>query len=214
MRILVTSGATREPIDDVRFLSNVSTGGTGAALADAFASSGHTVALLRGEGSSVAVGEVETEVFGSAGDLEARLRRRLATSLWDVVVMAAAVADYRPDIVAEGKLDSWAGELNVRLLRNPKLLPQLKSWSPRPIRVVGFKLTSRATTSAQTAAVTAQFEGGGVSAVIHNDLEEIRGGCRSRHPFNFYSALNAAPVRVHGVQALARELQEWMANTL
>ena len=52
MHFLVTAGATREPLDAVRFLSNVSTGSTGAALADALAVRGHTVTLLRGEGAS------------------------------------------------------------------------------------------------------------------------------------------------------------------
>ena len=49
MNLLVTAGATREPLDAVRFLSNVSTGATGAALADALAARGCTVALLHGE---------------------------------------------------------------------------------------------------------------------------------------------------------------------
>ncbi|HEY0945944.1 MAG TPA: phosphopantothenoylcysteine decarboxylase, partial [Opitutaceae bacterium] len=48
MNILLTAGATREPIDDVRFLSNVSTGATGAALAESLAAAGHAVTLLRG----------------------------------------------------------------------------------------------------------------------------------------------------------------------
>ena len=51
MKILVTAGATREPLDAVRYLSNVSTGATGAALAAALAARGHTVTLLRGTGA-------------------------------------------------------------------------------------------------------------------------------------------------------------------
>ena len=74
LRLLITSGATREPIDDVRFVTNVSTGGTGAALARAFAQRGHQVTLLRGQGAvAVDDGSCEMESFGSAEDLQARL---------------------------------------------------------------------------------------------------------------------------------------------
>lgn len=207
MNILVTAGATREPIDDVRFLSNVSTGGTGAALAAAFRVRGHRTLLLRGEGAVAPPGFGEVETFGSAADLEARLRRRLQTGEWAMIVMAAAVADYRPAEPAAGKPDSARPELVLRLLRNPKILPRLKSFSPGPLRVVGFKLTAGAGPSARRSAVEAQFAAGGVDLVVQNDLQEIRQS--EAHPFWLHRDPKADPARIEGAEALALVLEEW-----
>jgi phosphopantothenoylcysteine decarboxylase/phosphopantothenate--cysteine ligase len=210
MKLLVTSGATREPIDAVRFLSNASTGVTGAGLADELAGLGFSVALLRGEGAARpgAVGDVET--FSSASDLGARLRRRLAGGGFDGVVMAAAVADYRPDAAFSGKLASDAERLNVCLVRNEKLLPRIRSFSPRPLAVVGFKLTVGADARARRAAVAALFSAGGVDAVVHNDLDEITGA--AGHPFRLFTDPAAEPVESRGVAQLAASLGKVFAS--
>ena len=110
-RVLVTAGGTREPLDGVRFLGNRSSGRMGAALADAAAARGaEVVTLLANAGArpkSGSVIEVET-----TGELE---REALARTDWaDIVLMAAAVADYRPQQQQAGKRErggSWSLEL-------------------------------------------------------------------------------------------------------
>ena len=204
MNLLVTAGATREPIDAVRFLTNVSTGATGAALADALFAMGHAVALLRGEGAASPRLVRDVETFTSAADLGARLRRRLADGGFAGVIMAAAVADYRPEAEFAGKLASDAELLTVRLVRNDKVLQQLKGFSPRPLSVVGFKLTVGADGRSRDAAVAAQFSAGGIDAVVHNDLEEIRRG--PGHPFRLYTSAAGAPLASRGTDELAVSL--------
>ena len=206
MRILVTAGATREPLDEVRFVSNVSSGATGAALADAFLGLGHDVVLLRGEGAVKSKRVHAGETFSSCADLLAMLQRWLAAGSFDAVVMTAAVADYRPEMSLSGKIRSDADELIVRLVRNPKILPQLKELSPRPLQVIGFKFTVGADAAARRAAVVAQFSGGAVDATVHNDLHEIRDS--AVHPFYLWRDLNAAPQRLAGVPALAAALHQ------
>ncbi|HEY0965899.1 MAG TPA: phosphopantothenoylcysteine decarboxylase [Opitutaceae bacterium] len=206
MRILVTAGATREPIDAVRFLSNTSTGTTGAALADAWAHAGHAVVLLRGTGAVTPAGAVESESFSSADDLRARLARHLRNGTFDLVVMAAAVADYRPAETAIGKLPSAAEELTLRLVRNPKLLPTLKTLAPNPVRVIGFKLTATADAGAQRAAVAAQFAAGGVDLVVHNDQTDVRTAGPSHQTFQIFTDIQRAPRVVTGTAALAAAL--------
>jgi phosphopantothenoylcysteine decarboxylase/phosphopantothenate--cysteine ligase len=106
-RVLVTAGGTREPLDDVRFLGNRSSGRMGAALADEAAARGAEVVTLLANASarpkSGAVVEVETT--------EQLEREALARAEWaDVVLMAAAVADYRPAQQQPGKRErggSW-----------------------------------------------------------------------------------------------------------
>lgn len=203
-KILLTAGATREPIDAVRFLSNISTGSTGAALADAFSALGHTVTLLRGESAVAPKTPCDMETFSSAVNLWSQLERRLCTGQFDVVVMAAAVSDYRPESFHDGKLSSATPQLVLTLVRNPKILPQLKAFSPRALKVVGFKLTVGADAAARHAAVAAQFAAGGVDCVVQNDLEEIRQ--TAVHPFRLFTSADGIPEEISGTAALAQRL--------
>ncbi len=204
LKLLLTSGASREPIDAVRFLSNVSTGRTGAALADILVERGHSVVLLQGQGSSSPKKTIDCETFSSAADLEQRLRRRLAEEDFDAIIMSAAVADYRPETTVAGKIRSDAEGLTLHLVRNVKILPLLKSFSKHPPVVIGFKLTVGACDEARLKAISAQFEAGGVDAVVHNDLEEIR---RSpEHPFRLYRSGDKVPEKLLGVSNLVTQL--------
>lgn len=206
MPILLTSGASREPIDAVRFISNFSTGKTGAALADALTSLGHHVVVLRGIDSAQSAHAAEQEVFSSAADLGQRLQNRLASGIYDAVIMTAAVADYRPQTSRPDKIASDAAELTLRLVRNPKILPQLKSWSPRPLTVIGFKLMVGVDAATRLRAVQAQHEAGGVDATVANDLSEIRQG--APHPFYLYREGAPTFQALHGIAPLAQALHE------
>ncbi|MET0262238.1 MAG: phosphopantothenoylcysteine decarboxylase [Rariglobus sp.] len=210
MRILITSGATREPIDAVRFLSNVSTGRTGALIADALARHGHAVTLLHGEGAIRATDVASSETFSSTENLQAQLRRLLATGEFDAVIHCAAVSDYRPAETREGKLTSYAPELTLRLVPTPKLLPELKHYSPRPLKVVGFKLTAGADAQDRSLAVSRLFAAGTVDAVIHNDMNDLADG--DARPFHAYSASHAAPQTLAGVPGLSRWLQAFLVT--
>lgn len=210
MKILVTSGATREPIDAVRFVSNVSTGATGAALADALAAAGHEVTLLHGEGAVRPRGEVTCGGFTSTAHLGERLRAALADGAHDVVIQAAAVADYRPETMHDGKLGSHADELTLRLVPTPKLLPLIKGWSPRPVRVLGFKLTYGADDAARAAAVGRVFAAGGVDAVVHNDLQEMEHAGAGRMFRVYRPGDSAAAAWVAGVPALGAWVEQWV----
>jgi phosphopantothenoylcysteine decarboxylase/phosphopantothenate--cysteine ligase len=210
MKILVTAGATREPLDEVRFISNVSSGRTGAILADALAGFGHDVALLRGEGSARPQQVQDCEKFSSCADLLAKLQTRLGTDTYDAVVMTAAVADYRPDTAQVGKIRSDSAELAIRLVRNPKILPQLKSMSKRPLRVIGFKFTVGASLDERRAAVLAQWASGGVDATVLNDLHEIQ--TSSAHPFYLWGRPATTPILLRGAPALAAALNAFWSK--
>ena len=183
-RALVTAGGTREPIDGVRFITNFSSGTTGAALADAFAAAGWDVTLVRTRDAVRPVSDaIEQESYASVADLDDACRRLLGASSYDVVVHAAAVSDFvvgaivvddvRHAAPLAGKLDS-ARSLSVELVPSPKILPRLRGYSGNDaIVVVGFKLTNGATADEAATAVRRQFETAGVDAVVHNDLTEM-----------------------------------------
>jgi phosphopantothenoylcysteine decarboxylase/phosphopantothenate--cysteine ligase len=213
MKVLLTSGATREPIDAVRFVSNISSGATGAALADALAAAGHEVTLLHGEGAVRPCRDgVVCGVFGSTAHLGERLRSTLAGGTYAVVIQAAAVSDYRPDTEHAGKLSSQVEELALRLVPTPKLLPLIKGWSPRPVRVLGFKLTHGADDVTRAAAVARLFASGGVDVVVHNDLLEMNTTGAGR-TFRIYGSGEAvALANFAGVPALCDWVAGWVAG--
>lgn len=136
-RVLITSGPTFEPLDDVRYLGNRSSGKMGAALARA--------ALLMGARVTVVSGPVAVAYPREARVLRVRTAAEmLAASLplvgeSDYVIGAAAVADYRPESPVKGKIRRTGESLEVRLVRNPDVLATLsrEAGSPRPV-FVGF----------------------------------------------------------------------------
>jgi phosphopantothenoylcysteine decarboxylase/phosphopantothenate--cysteine ligase len=207
MKLLITAGATRESIDAVRFISNVSTGTTGAALADAFSEAGHDVLLLRGIGAVSAREKCQQVTFSSTQDLSSRLQQHVASGSIDAVIMSAAVADYRPKQPVTGKIPSDNDQLTLHLVRNEKILPQLKTFSSRPLYVVGFKLTVGADEQVRRDAVAAQFASGGVDLVVHNDLAEIQVATRENHPFWLFKDPTDAPTKILGANALARAIE-------
>lgn len=213
MKVLVTAGATREPIDAVRFISNVSSGATGAAIAEHLAVSGHEVTLLHGENAvRASAGGIISGAFGSTAQLADRLQSALCSGGFDAVVHAAAVADYRPETTHAGKLSSNADELTLRLVPTPKLLPTLKSWAPQPLRVLGFKLTAGADSAERAAAVGRLFAAGGVDAVVHNDMDEL-GSAGAGRTFRVYKAGDSsAATHAIGVPALCAWIESWVRH--
>jgi phosphopantothenoylcysteine decarboxylase/phosphopantothenate--cysteine ligase len=211
MRLLLTSGATREPIDTVRFLSNVSTGHTGARLADVLAQRGHAVTLLRGEGAATPREVRDVLTFSSTENLQNELKRLLHAGDYDAVIHCAAVSDYRPAETREGKLSSYAPELTLRLVPTPKLLPELKHYAPRPPVIVGFKLTAGADAEARLLAVSKLFAAGTVDAVIHNDMDDLATG--DARPFHAYRSTQQPPANLDGLPALADWLHAFLTRT-
>jgi phosphopantothenoylcysteine decarboxylase/phosphopantothenate--cysteine ligase len=137
-RIVVTAGGTREPLDPVRFLGNRSSGRQGVALADAARDRGAEVVLVAAHLEVPPPAGVEVREVGTAEELRAATLD--AASGADVVVMAAAVADYRPESVAEAKIkkEQQGDELTLRLVRNPDILAELSAEAVDGRTVIGF----------------------------------------------------------------------------
>jgi len=179
LRILVTSGATREPVDSVRFVTNVSTGRTGAALCDAFAAAGAEVTLLCGTGAARPGRSMRVVEYGDFVSLDRGLRDELSTGSFDAVVHAAAVSDFSVAGPKAGKIESASHDrLTLTLERNFKILDRLRSYSPagRAPVIVGFKLTSTPSGEERARAVGALLAApSGPDYVVHNDLGEMAG---------------------------------------
>ena len=143
LRMLVTAGGTREPIDPVRYLGNRSSGRQGVAIAAAAADRGAEVTLIAANIEHAVLAEVGESVrvlqVGSAADLESAAQREAERA--EVIVMAAAVADYRVAEIAEGKIrkeDQAEGAPVLTLTLNPDILRGLVDVRRAGQTIVGF----------------------------------------------------------------------------
>ena len=123
MKILISAGPTRERIDAVRFLSNRSTGKMGFALAGAAADAGFETVLVAGPVHLPTPAGVRRIDVESAAEMADAVKREAADA--DVVIMAAAVADYRPKQQIAGKMKKQSGDLCLELERTEDILKSL-----------------------------------------------------------------------------------------
>jgi phosphopantothenoylcysteine decarboxylase/phosphopantothenate--cysteine ligase len=155
MNCIVTAGPTYEPLDEVRRLTNFSTGRLGTELANYLAARGHTVILLIGETATYA-GErraQRVETFTTTADLRRKLKA-VSSKKVDGIFHAAAVSDFvfgkiftpnesgkLAEIKSVNKIPSRAGKLLVELVPTPKIIAELRGWFPRT-RIVGWKFVA------------------------------------------------------------------------
>jgi phosphopantothenoylcysteine decarboxylase/phosphopantothenate--cysteine ligase len=137
-RVVISAGGTREPLDPVRYLGNRSSGKQGYALARVAAARGADVALVAANVDLPAPLGVRVVPVGTAEELRTAVHAEAKDA--DVVVMSAAVADFRPATVADAKLkkDSASEPDSVALVRNPDVLVELVAARPAGQLVIGF----------------------------------------------------------------------------
>ena len=181
--VLISSGGTREPLDAVRFMGNISSGQTGATLADGLTRAGFRVTFLHGQGSQRPSLLARVIDYENSAELTNAMHSTLRTEHVDAIIHLAAVSDFIPHemlhessrtaLPAEGKLSSDPDELTVTFKRSSKLIAELKKNSMNPkVRLVGFKLTSDASRKEQVSAVERQFASSDVDIVVANDMSQ------------------------------------------
>ena len=152
MNCIVTAGPAYEPLDDVRRLTNFSTGRLGTELANYLAARGHKVILLIGDQASFS-GECRAqrvEFFSTAADLRAKFKA-LSAKKTDAIFHAAAVSDFSfgrifesdeagklSEVKGAKKISTRRGKLLVELLPTPKIISELRHWFPKA-KIVGWK---------------------------------------------------------------------------
>ncbi|WMJ82969.1 bifunctional phosphopantothenoylcysteine decarboxylase/phosphopantothenate--cysteine ligase CoaBC [Oscillospiraceae bacterium LTW-04] len=141
LKVLVTAGATREALDPVRFITNHSTGKMGYAIARAASARGAEVTLVSGKTELSAPAYVEVvDIFSAKEMFEAVTAR---SSEMDIIIKAAAVADYRPAVCADEKLKKKDGDLALALERTPDTLKYLGEHKPKGQFLCGFSMETQ-----------------------------------------------------------------------
>jgi phosphopantothenoylcysteine synthetase/decarboxylase len=213
-RVLITSGGTREAIDGVRYLTNFSTGRTGATLADMFTNCGIDVTYLVGQGAARPQIPCRLEEFESFQDLDQSVYTILQSQPYDAVVHLAAVSDFSISHLtqeertiaasAQGKLNSDA-DLSIHLKRNHKIVDGLRNYSTYgDIKVVAFKLTNTTDERERALAVTRILEKPSVDFVVHNDMSDIISD--ENHRFCIYQKDGSLPQICANKYILGRKL--------
>jgi phosphopantothenoylcysteine synthetase/decarboxylase len=194
MKILITAGGTRDYIDSVRFISNISTGKTACTIAN-FLTKKHEIIYLCSEAAKFPENKkIKIKKFISFKDLNAEIKNILESQNIDAIIHSAAVGDYSIRCLKAGerklqinkskKISSKSEELTIVLKRNFKIIDRIKTYSKnKKIILIGFKLTNGATkTEIKKAVLNLKT----ADIVAHNDLLEMQ----NTHPFHIYQLGN------------------------
>ena len=167
MNLLLTAGPTREFLDEVRYLSNLSSGQMGYAIAAAAAKAGHAVTLVSGPTDLPAPEGVERVEVESAAEMLSALKARWSKA--EALVMAAAVADWRPAMRMPGKLKKAGPDrMTLDLVRTPDILLELSRDKGSRI-LIGFALE----TDGLLAEASRKMAEKSLDAVVANSLENL-----------------------------------------
>jgi phosphopantothenoylcysteine decarboxylase/phosphopantothenate--cysteine ligase len=168
-RILISAGPTRESFDPVRYITNHSSGKMGFALAIAARRRGAEVVLVSGPSSLPVPGGVTFLTVSSALDMRDALMKHFKNA--EIIVMAAAVADYRPSVISASKIKKRKGPMTVTLERNPDIIAEMGKIKGKRI-LVGFAVETENLTENAKAKLT----GKNLDFIVANDVTQAGAG--------------------------------------
>lgn len=152
-KVLITSGGTKENIDNIRSIANMSTGSTGSTIAEYFSRKGYDVTFLKSTDSLSAKNVTKQIEFDNFKSIEEKLKDELHTNSYDMVIHLAAISDYSPislktedeelELPSDSKLNSRNDSIMITLKKNKKIINEIKNCSVnKNVKLVGFKLVS------------------------------------------------------------------------
>jgi len=168
-RFVITAGPTREAIDPVRYISNRSSGKMGYALARAAAQRGAEVVLVSGPTALDCPSSVRRVAVQTAAEMRAAVVQEFATAT--AMVMAAAVADYRPLATAAQKIKRGTGAIELRLEPNPDIIKELGQIKNGKV-LIGFA----AETENLTANAVKKLREKNLDMIVANNVAEAGSG--------------------------------------
>ncbi len=170
MRVLVTAGPTQEKFDPVRYISNHSTGKMGYAIARAAMLRGADVTLVSGKVSIPSPAGVNMVPVVSAADMAQAVKASAGEQ--DIIIKAAAVADYRPVVTADEKMKKKDGELTVALERTEDILAYLGAHRKDDQFICGFSME----TEHMLENSRAKLEKKNIDMIVANNLRQEGAG--------------------------------------
>jgi phosphopantothenoylcysteine decarboxylase/phosphopantothenate--cysteine ligase len=204
-KVVVTSGATREPIDSVRFISNLSSGRTGAMICEALVARGFEVTQVAGVDSVQAAGVARRESFTDHASLDTALRRLARDTSCAAVIHTAAVGDFAVADAQTGAKIASGSEMSVKLQPTYKIIDRIMGYAGNPEMIlVGFKLTHDPDASTQAKAARELLKRSRARFVVQNDVSTLADG--EEHLFFVHENGSSRVRRYIGREKLATAL--------
>jgi len=174
MKVLITLGPTHEPIDAVRFITTASSGKMGSALASEALFRGHEVTLVAGPIAVELPKKARTFRARTAKDMISTVLTELAEG-YEIFISAAAIADYTPKSVEEGKIRSGIEDLKIELAPNPKLTREVRKKFP-DLFILAFKAEYGVSEDELFERGLSKLRGEDLDMVAANDIKADRMG--------------------------------------
>jgi len=171
-KILMTSGPTVEQIDPIRAITNQSSGKTGVSLASELISAGAKVTFVYGPGREKPPKGAKIINVLSSKEMHVTVKSELKKK-FDIVIMAAAVADYVPTVQSKKKIKSSKSTMNIRLKKAPKIINEIKKYQ-KNVFLVGFKAETNLTKSQLIKSAEKKLRESSADMIIANDIGSIR----------------------------------------
>ncbi len=205
LRVLVTAGPTREPIDPVRYVSNRSSGKMGFAVARAAAEAGAQVTLVSGSVQLATPRDVRRVDVETAAQMRAVVMREVVNT--EIFIAAAAVADYAPVVAAREKIKKRSDNLELKLVKTPDILAEVAARVPRPFTVGFAAETQRLETHARAKLASKRLD-----MIVANWVGRGRGFDRDDNVLSVYWKDGAVGLGAGQKLELARRLIQLIAE--
>jgi len=219
LKILITSGPTRGPIDAMRYITNKSTGRLGTEIAKEALNQGARVTFIYGKGSIVPdikdVGEnlylnLKLIDIITVSDLIKSINQELKDGTYDVVIHSMAVLDYVPDKYISDKVASGKDEWIIRLIKTPKVIKMIKEIAP-DIFLVGFKLEFNKTKEELIKITREVLIKSNSDLMVANDLKDLE---KERHVAYFVNKNGKVIDVKKGKKNIAKKLVKFIFEEL
>ena len=171
-KVLITAGPTIEQIDPIRAITNQSSGKTGVSLASELISAGAKVTFVYGPGNEKAPKGAKIINVVSSKEMHSVVKLELKKK-FDIVIMAAAVADYVPTIQSKNKIKSSKSSMNISLKKAPKIIDQIKKYQ-KNVLLVGFKAETNFTKAQLIKSAQKKLKESEADMIVANDIGLIR----------------------------------------
>lgn len=220
LKVLITSGGTREDIDGVRYITNMSTGFTASQIGKYFLERGHEVIYVHALDAIIPEQQCTKYIYYSFSDLNRIVKELLEQNDFDAIIHLAAVSDYTlksieldgelVDAPYTGKIQSSTEEMKFVLRRNFKIVEKIKSYSRNPkLRLVSFKLVHNVEEEIKLNKVNALITNSQSDFTVMNDISDREKNIQNN--FRIFDS-NGELLKVDKPYDMAKELEKLLTN--
>jgi len=204
MKIIVTSGPTRSYLDEIRYISNYSTGELGSLIAKKAALKGYKVTQIYGKGSIFAAGKnIKSVEIETVNELLFEIKKELKDGA-KAVVHAIAVLDYVVPKRIKAKVKSDKKSWSIKLVRSPKIINEIKKIAPKA-KLVGFKLEYKAKKGGLLKSAKELIKKSGAEYVVANDFKSVKA---KKHTAMIVGKSGFIKGNITGKENIAKEIVE------